>query len=265
MKCGHVFAIAFVALSSMSCITVPRQTVTLSETVQEQTASLQTAHEELVSRYYSELRHRVEVFIEERWIPMFLSKAVDDPAVQKQVDDALGTAHLSAAAIVGKIEATGSLSPAENSVVTSAVNNSVIGGKAQFGTVMIRFSGAVLKQIDQKRSALMAPIDEQEQLVLSRLRTAYANLQSEEAAIKAFLNSAANVQQEQDAILQKMGLLNEAQTAIHTAASASSEASQLLATEENAEAFVARMKQANEQLKTTPPPAAANSKTGGHS
>ena len=257
MRPIHTVFAALFAAAAFSCISVPRQTVRLAETMQEQTASLQSVHEALIASYYNELRYRVDTFLMQQWIPTFLAKAVNNPVLEQRSAAAMAAGSLSSKSILEKVGSVSTLSTAEKSAIGEALSRIAVGGQAQMGGVMIDFGEAAMKEIDKKRQELFAPIDEQEQLVLSKVRAAYANLQSEQAAIKAFLSSSANVQIEETAVAQKLHLLSARNDVIQMATTASADTAEVLTDAGAADAFVANMKRTNEQLKSAAPAAPA--------
>lgn len=255
MRSASMPGIALVLTLSLvlsACTTVPKETVTLSETVAQQTVALQTAHETLATRYYGEMRNRVDEFMKDVWIPAFLAKAVNNQAVQSQMTSTLAAANLDTDAVVRKINADNSLSAAEKGAITAAVNKAKIDGRAQFGDLMIRFSEEAQRQIGLQRQSLLAPIDQQEQLVLEKLRATYATLQSEQATIKAFLASAVQVQAQQDQILQQLNLLDTRTKVLNDALAISDQASAALTVATTGEAGVAQflesLKKVNQKL-----------------
>jgi hypothetical protein len=241
----------FLTLFAAACATAPKETVTLVENMQQETTMLQSANEALVGTYYGALRQRVEDFITNVWIPSFLNKAVQNASVQTQMQGALGAANITSTDIIAKVNADPSLTAAERAAVVTAINNAAVGGRAQLGLVMIGFSQEALAQIAKQRSAMLDPIDQQEQLVLTNLRTAYAQLQAEQATVKAYLASVVNITQQQDAALQRAGLLDQRNAALNAAATASADAARLLSNAQGAEAFIAKLQQTNEKLTGT--------------
>jgi len=223
-------------LFATACASAPRETVTLSETIAQQTASLQSAHEALVSRYYAEMRNRVDEFLKDVWIPTFLAKAVNNAKVQDQMTSTLAAANLNTDVVLAKINADSSLTAPEKAAIANAIGKAKIEGRAQFGQMMIKFSEEATRQIGIERKQLIAPIDEQEQLVLDKIRTSYSTLQAEQATIKAFLASAVAVQQQQEEVLQRLNLLDARNKALNTALSLSDQAGTALTTVQQLEA-----------------------------
>jgi hypothetical protein len=106
----------------------------------------------------------------------------------------------------------------------------------------------VERQIKIRRDSLINPIDEQERLVLSQLADVYSDLERGQSAINAYLGSAVRLQQEQDVILHKLGLLETQKQVLDLAANASDAAAVGLAGATDAQAAI---KQFLETLQAT--------------
>lgn len=161
------------ALFSCTTTQIPRASVELSEIMAEQTTQIQTSHEAFVKLYYDELREDVEVFMREKWIPDFLSRAIKNDKFQK--------AHKNA----------------------HSTNDSTALGK-----VMIGFSAEVTRQVEKQRGLLIGRINEQESIVLAHLRQTYTDLYRAQDTVKENLHAVANVTEEKTVLLHKMKLLN---------------------------------------------------------
>lgn len=248
---GRIAPALMLVCALSACVSAPKETVTLAENMQQETTALQAANEALVGAYYGALRQRVEDFMTSSWIPSFLNRAVQNADVQTQMGNATAASNITATHVIYKVNADASLTAAEKSAVVTAINNAAIGGRAQLGRVMIGFSQEALAQIAKQRAAMLDPINQQEQLVLSNLRTSYAQLQAEQATVKAYLSSVVNVTQAQDAVLQRAGLLQQRNQALNAAAMASADAARLLADANSAEQFITKLQQTNAALQKT--------------
>jgi hypothetical protein len=232
----------------------------------QETATLQAAHEQLISRYYDGLRQRVDAFLTDVWIPSFLARAVLNPAVQSQMGDAMAAINVSSADVTAKINADSTLSAAEKNVILGALSKAAVGGRAQLGQVMIAFGKEATRQISLQRAKMIDPIDQQEQLALGNIRQSYAQLQAEQAAVKGLLASAVQLREQEDAALQKLGILQQRDRALQAAAMASDQAAKLLTDADKVDAFLNSIQNANRSLAPatpTPAPATPTNPTGG--
>ena len=72
-----------------ACAATSPKTVELSLVTEEQTVQIQKSHIRFVQGYYDKLRDEVTRFMEDRWIPLFLSKAVQNQKFRKDLIDTI--------------------------------------------------------------------------------------------------------------------------------------------------------------------------------
>ncbi len=89
-----ILAILFCVITA-GCISVPKQTVELAEVTDQQIAELQKSHIRFVETYYDKLRDEANNFIDKRWTPLFLSKAVQNKEFRKDLDGAYLISNIS--------------------------------------------------------------------------------------------------------------------------------------------------------------------------
>jgi len=204
LTCG-----ALLALTLTACATVSPQAVTLSEVVSQRVSAMQASHEAFVRGYFDQSRQRIEDFLVERWIPDFLERFVADATgggeglldVLQNVtpfDDG-ELQRLNSA-----LQVHGISDPA--AAITAAAE--ALGGGEQ-GEAVLQFAQAALGQIEQKRRALLVPLDDLERRTLQELQAAYAQIQQAQSSVTAHLSSLAKVQGEQDQLLERVHLLEK--------------------------------------------------------
>lgn len=230
--------LAFLVLSA--CTSAPKETVELAEIVDQQIAAMQASHERFVSLYYAKLRDEVETFMETRWIPLFLSNVVEGKgaggrAFRADLDRAYKLATLDWESVV-KIQADEEV----QDLVREALSRVAVDQQAGLGRVLIEFSTAAQTQINLQRRKLLDPIDAQEAHVLGELRASYASLLSSSAAIKGYLASVVELTAQRDAILDKVGLLDEQKMIVAAAVKASDGAARALRTAKSADEAIAK-------------------------
>ena len=203
MKERASIAVLFISLILSGCFSAPKQTVELAEITDEQIAELQKSHTHFVQLYYDKLREDITDFIDNKWTPTFLSKAVQNEQFRQSLDDAY---------------ATGDTNPES----------------AELGMVLLGFSKAALKEINSRRTSLLESIDDQEQMVLDEINGAYGDLQRSQAAIKGYLASAVNLRAQQDMALKKLGVLEKSQNLTNAVLQKSEKVSHLLHSGEDA-------------------------------
>lgn len=241
-------------LSASGCLSAPRETVELAEIVDAQLVAIQQSHEQIVQKYYEKLRQDVDAFLQERWIPQFLSNVIEGTGEQsgrfrKDLDTAYKLSTVDWERVV-KIE--GIEDDDLRQAIQDALRTLAEKERATLGVVLLDFSKAVQEQINRRRQSLIAPINEQEALVLKELRATYADMYRGNAAVKAHLASVADVVQQRDAVLNKLDLLDTQREIVDTAITLSDGAAKALVVAEKAETsidnFLQKMKEARDAI-----------------
>lgn len=242
------------------CISAPKETVELTEIVGRQIAEMESSHEKFVRLYYAKLRNEVDQFMENRWIPQFLNKVVEGKEEGgKQFRAALDKAYKLATLDWNQaVRVQGIQDPEVKSAVVEALKKVAAQERATLGAVLLDFSLAAQKEINDRRRTLIQPIDEQERFVLEQLREGYADLLRGNAAIKAHLESVVKVVSTREQLLQKAGLLEEQKKLVNLAVNLSDGAMKVLGAAKGADQgiqeFLARMKDVKAQLKSAVKP-----------
>jgi len=187
-----------------SCVKVPAQVVILSRTVGERLPDLQASHEAFVSAYFDLARARVEDFLDQRWIPVFLGNFVRQADLMQKLENVQSLTAEENARLQAKLQESG-ISPDEQAKLIRAVNSAL--GDPDRGKQVLLFSEAALKQIEIKRKSLLSPIDDQERQSLEELRKVYAQVEQAQSTVTAHLSSIQKVTDEQDQVLARLGLL----------------------------------------------------------
>ncbi|HEX9895405.1 MAG TPA: hypothetical protein VGA78_15860 [Gemmatimonadales bacterium] len=232
--------IAVATAGPTGCIRAPQATLTLSEVVGEQISAVRASHEAFVRLYYARLRQDVDQFLTQVWVPSFLRRAVANQQFRSQLDVAYAVASLDANAINVSVTGEANLPPAVRAALRQAIDSALQQHRARLGVVMLDFATEVERQITLRRDSLLLPIDEQERFVLAQLADVYADLQRSQSSISAYLGSAVRVQQEQDVILRKLGLLEAQKQALGFAGDASDAAATALTGAAGAESAIAK-------------------------
>jgi hypothetical protein len=238
-------------LGMFGCASAPKATVELSEITEEQVAELQKSHIRFVELYYNKLRDDVNEFIDKKWMPLFLAKAVENPVFRKDLDEAY---------VVSSIEPSDvditwkgrPLGARREKAVLRGVENAIWYERSQLGHTLLDFSEEVQRQINNKRLELLKPIDAQERMVINQINVAYADLRGAQASIKAYLTSIAELKEKQDLVLEKLGALKRSEELVSSAVEASETLSVILQETSNAEeavnAFLQQIKEAENRI-----------------
>ncbi len=241
-------ACATTALLFTACASAPKQTVELAEAVNQQIAHMQTSHEEFVRLYYSGLRSDVDEFMAQKWTPQFLSNVISGQGeggrqFRAELDRGYALAKVDWADAV-KIEGI-----ADSKTVTAikeAIEEVAVRERGELGRVLIDFSNEAQRQISLQRRKLLDPIEAQEAFVLRELRAGYADLLAGSSSIRGYLASVVKVTENRDAVVKKIGLLDEQRSLLDSAISANEDAMNVLGgskdLKEGVNAAVAKLK-----------------------
>jgi hypothetical protein len=196
-------------LLALGCVSAPRATIELAEIADQQIAEMHASHEKFVRLYYDKLRDDVDRFMEQRWIPQFLSNVVEGKGEQGKrfradLDKAykLVTLDWETVIQIKEIKDEG-----VKETVRGAIKKLATQEDAVLGMVLLDFSKAAQEQVNKQRKLLMRPIDQQEAYVLDQLRMGYADLLRSSAAIKGYLASVVTLVEQRETIYQKLGVL----------------------------------------------------------
>lgn len=253
LKLILIFILVTVSLNFIGCATVPKETIELSEITEEQVAELQKSHIRFIQLYYVKLRNDVNEFIDKKWMPLFLSKVVQNKEFRKDLDESYVTINIkpSDVQVIWKGQP---LQEPQKSAVLSGIKKAVSDEKSRFAKVLLDFSEEAQRQINKKRQELLKSINEQEHMIINEINAAYADLYSAQAAIKALLASAVEVKQKQDLILKKLGVLEKSQKIVNTVLDANETLSEILKKKGDAEeavrTFLEEMKEAKNRIKS---------------
>ena len=242
MKPGKLLFLlaAFAVLSG--CASAPKETVELSEVVDHQITELHKSHIKFVTLYYDKLQQDVNQFIDNKWAPTFLSKAVNNQEFRNDLDGAYITSSISESDISVTWEGRALAEP-QKSVVLAGIKQAVTDEKAKMGQVLIDWSEDAQRQITKKRAELLKPVTDQEKLVLNEINVAYLDLQRSQAAIKGYLASAVELKENQDEVLRKLGALKKVESVMDKVTSANDELSSILGSDDDAKDVVKRFKE----------------------
>lgn len=229
------------------CATITKDTVRLSTVTEEQTVQLQKSHIQFIQKYYQKLREDVDEFINEKWIPSFLSKTIQNKEFRKDLDDAYLVSTLDLNDVEILIKGKPAVSPYKEALI-SGVDQSVNDQRSRLGNVLLQFSQACQDQINKKREELITPINEQESIVIVQINNSYAELQSAQATIKAYMQSALDVKDNQEILLKKLGILQESEQFMDSIMKANEKISDIIGDEKSADEVVTEYKKKMKEI-----------------
>ena len=153
------------------CATIPKQSYLLSEELGIKLNSLEDSHMELLHRFFSQKRAQVDDYITERWIPSFAQNLFGDPALAGQLKD---------------LTESGSPGDMLNAFV---------------------FMGTALQtDINNKRTEMILPLDELENLLEQKISNEYNVTRSINNTLTSFLYSASKVDENRVRFMEMFGI-----------------------------------------------------------
>lgn len=216
-----------VAIITSGCVSIPKETVELSEVTDQQITELNKSHVRFVALYYGKLRDDVNNFIDTKWAPLFLSKAVNNEGFRKDLDAAYITSNIKASDISVTWKGNALEEPQKN-VVLQGVAQAVTDEKGKLGKTLLDWSEEAQSQINKKRQELLKPIYEQEKMVVDEINGAFLDLQRSQGAIKGYLASAVKLKEKNDEVLRKLGVLEKVGNVMNVVSDANSKLSSIL-------------------------------------
>lgn len=233
---GLVLAILFCVIA-VGCISVPKQTVELAEVTDQQIAELQKSHIRFVQTYYDKLRDEANNFVDQRWTPLFLSKAVRNAEFRKDLDGAYLISNMNVSQISVKWKGQ-PIPEAQEKAILSGVEKAITDYRGQLGQVLLDFSKEAQNQINIMRKKLISPINSQERMIINEINAAYADLQRSQAAIKGYLSSAVELKEQQELVAKKLGALTKSKELMDVSLKANDVLSEILRGTKAADATV---------------------------
>jgi hypothetical protein len=178
---------------------------------------MQASHESFVHGYFQVTRERIEDFLNQRWIPVFLEKFIEDATGEGQsLEEVLKEADPLTNEQGNRLKsALKSQGITDTGTILKAIRN--VFGSAERAKLVLEFAEAAVEEIQEKRKSLLDPINGLERRTLKELRSSYAQIQEAQGAITGHLRSLKKVQDEQNKILKQVGLLEKRDTIVKEA------------------------------------------------
>jgi hypothetical protein len=168
-----------------SCVSVPQETVTLSETIGNDLLELQRSHVAVVNLHFNDIREDINSFVDDVYAPFVIHFVLNNELKSFEKGDP---------SIYGTIKAAGETP-----------------GKTQSEAAlkdMSDFLDAARSQIEAKRKELTDPINHQQALLLADINTSYSNVLYANASVTEYLRSVRKVKDAQKKALETIGLPN---------------------------------------------------------
>lgn len=168
-----------------SCMSVPEETVTISQTLGNDLAILHNSHRQLIHLHFNDIKEDINGFIEETYAPFVIHYVLSAELKAHQFGEE---------SIYSKLEIAGKS-----------------GGKKETEDVlqtMLEFHTAAREDIENMRKELLDPIIKQESDLLIRVDQSYQNSIYANSAITGYLRSMRNLKIAQEETLSRIGLQN---------------------------------------------------------
>lgn len=180
---NKLFGIILFSSLIASCVSIPKETVTLSETIGADLKVLHDSHRSMVQLYYNGIRYKVNAFIDDVYSPFVIHHVLESELIKYRKGE---SSIYSIIEIAGKTE--------DKSESEEAMN------------VMLEFQEAAIKRINTKRNELLFPILNQETEILTAIDQSYQNTLLANSALTAYLVSVRKVKEGQNEALSIIGL-----------------------------------------------------------
>ncbi len=176
--------VVLIAILIMSaCVSVPKETVTLSQALGKDLEVLHNSHRNTVEIYYKKVKDNINYFIDDVYAPFIIHYALKSELEKyKNGDSSIFKTIEIAGQVEGKTEAENALNE------------------------MFDFQLAAHQQIESKRDELLSPIKRQESDILSTINKAYENSIYANSTITGYLKSVGKVKETQQEALSLIGL-----------------------------------------------------------
>lgn len=204
MKIKHLGVILLLALLS-SCISIPKETVTLSQTLGNDIVILHNSHRNMVNIHYNKIEGDINHFIDDVYAPFVIHFVLKQQMEEyKNGNPSIYGIIVLAGEVEGKTESE------------DAIN------------VMHDFQKDAIFQIESKRRELINPIKKQRREIINSINQSYENLIYANSTLTAYLISARKVKDSQQKALSIIGLEGADQYVTETLVKASEKSSELL-------------------------------------
>lgn len=168
----------------LSCISVPKESITLSETLGKDLQSLKQSHVNTISIYYNTLESKIDKFIDEVYSPFIIQFVLESEFQSFENNEASIISSLEKAA---RVDATQE-------------------DTDQALQAMVDFQTYANRQIAQKRSELVKPIRNEKLSILKQINASYDQAIAANATLTGYLASVKDVKDAQTQSLAMIGV-----------------------------------------------------------
>ena len=171
------------ALILFSCVSVPKETVTLSRVLGSDLIALHNSHRELTALYFGKIKDDINVFVDDVYSPFVIHYVLKAELDRHKIGE---TSLFSSVENAAQIEGIAEMEEALNS--------------------MLEFQEAANDQIQSMRNELLEPVLMQEIQVIDAINKSYEQAIHANITITGYLESARKVKESQSETLSLAGL-----------------------------------------------------------
>jgi len=182
MKSGTIVWLIVVSFLT-ACVSIPKETITLSQTLGSDLEILHNAHRSMVEIHFNKIKDDINAFVDDVYAPYVVHFVLNSEL--KNYKDGKPS-------LLGSIETVGKVE-----------------GKVESQNALKEISDfldAARRQIETKRNELISPIAKQESEVLSKVNQSYENAIYANSTITGYLQSVRKVRETQQQALSMIGL-----------------------------------------------------------
>lgn len=166
-----------------SCVTIPRETILLSQTLGNDLQVLHNSHRNMTGIHFKKIKDDINSFVDDVYAPFIINYVLKDELIKYKEGEP---------SIYGTLEIAGKKEGKEES--EKALNE------------MFDFQDAARRQIELKRDELISPIAQQESEIILAINQSYENAIYANSTITAYLLSVSKVKKAQEEALSMVGL-----------------------------------------------------------
>lgn len=171
---NYVTAGILIWFSLSACVSIPKESADLSIELGKRISAIETAHLDLVNKYFDEKRNRIDEFVEKEWVPEFAAQFFSNQQIANLWDQ----------------------------IVSS-------GNKADRLEFIVTLGPKLQKNIISKRLELVKPIDDAERIIKQQLRDDYSQARAINNSVTSFLISAVKVKENQNRYMEMIGVKDQ--------------------------------------------------------
>lgn len=169
---------------NQGCISVPKESVALSQYVSKDLSAYKTSHIEITERYFDKIEDDINRFIDQKLAPALIHEMVKTDIENSNQDPQ------SLFAILSKVKE--SPSKANTSEAINAISD---------------FQSAINAEIEACRSERLSPVREQRINTIKQISDSYDATIAAQSSLTSYITSAAKVKEKQNSILSYAGMM----------------------------------------------------------